>query len=231
MSTKPTPFPIGDLEPPEQAGPMELSPASGRRVEQLLPPDRPGKSWLCRLEDGSRLRVTQGEVADFALYAGRELSPRETEALRAAAGRSMLREKAMTLLTGRPHSAGELVDKLKARGGSEEEAWEVAQWAEDLGLLNDKEYAKSVARHYSAKGYGVYKIKNELFRRKVPRTDWEDALAELAPPDEAVDRFLDKHLRSDDRKEVKRVSDALARRGFSWGEISRGLSRRRLLEE
>ncbi len=231
MSTNSTTSSMEYDESSETGGTWAPAPAGGLRVEQLLPPDRPGKSWLCRLEDGSRLRITQGEVADFALYAGRGLSPSETEALRAAAGRSLLREKAMTLLTGRPHSAGELVDKLKARGGSEEEAWEVAQWAEDLGLLNDKEYAKSVARHYSAKGYGIYKIKNELFRRKVPRACWEDALNEMAPPDEAVDRYLDKHLHSDDPKEVKRASDALARRGFSWREISRGLSRRRLLEE
>lgn len=224
-------FPVEDTEPPEPGGSSEFPTENGLCVEQLIPPARPGQAWFCRLEDGSRLRLTQGEVADFALYAGRELSPSEAKALRAAAGRAMLREKAMTLLTSRPYSAGELVDKLKARGGAEEDAWEVAQWAEDLGLLNDEDYAKSVVRHYSAKGYGIYKIKHELFRRKVPQPHWEAALAELPPSDEAVDRYLDSHLHSDDRKEVKRVSDALARRGYSWGEISRGLSRRRLMDE
>ena len=222
---------FGDPEPPESGGLSESSPEGGLRVEQLIPPERPGKAWLCRLEDGSQLRITQGEVADYALYGGRELSVSETRALRAAAGRAMLREKAMSLLTARPYSAGELVDKLKARGGPEEEAWEVARWAEDLGLLNDQEYAKSIVRHYSDKGYGIYKIKHELFRRKVPQTYWEKAFSELPSSDQAVDRYLDKHLHSDDRKEVKRVTDALARRGFSWGEISRGLSRRRLMEE
>ena len=42
----------------------------------------------------------------------------------------------------------------------------------------------------------------------------------------AIDAFLEKKLKgSRDPKEIKRASDALARRGFSWSEISDGLRR------
>lgn len=200
-------------------------------VTQLKPPGRPGIPWRCVLEDGTRLLVTQREVADFALYVGRELSLEEAQRLDHTAETSRLRDRAMSILAGRPHSTGELVDKLKARDGSEEMAWEVAQWAEDLGLLNDEQYAKTLVRHYSAKGYGYYRIKSELYRRKVPRAYWEDALEEVEDPDEAVDRYLERHLDSDDRKEIKRVSDALARRGFSWRDIARGVERWRQMDD
>lgn len=69
--------------------------------------------------------------------------------------------------------------------------------------------------HYQAKGYGLYKIKNELYRRRVPKAYWEDALAEMDDAEEAIDAFLAKKLRDpEDRKECKKASDALARRAF-----------------
>ena len=98
---------------------------------------------------------------------------------------------------------------------------------ERLGLLNDAEYARTVVRHYSAKGYGPYKIRDELYRRGVARELWEDALAETADPCAAIDAFLRQKLKGapTDRRELKKASDALARRGYHWSDISEGLRR------
>ena len=44
--------------------------------------------------------------------------------------------------------------------------------------------ARMVVRHYAAKGYGPRKIRDELYRRGVPREFWEDAMgrpASLSP--------------------------------------------------
>jgi regulatory protein len=91
-------------------------------------------------------------------------------------------------------------------------------------FLNDEEYAKALVRHYQAKGYGIYKIKDELYRRQVPKDLWEEALAGLEEPDDSIRRFLEKKLTDpQDRKQVKKVSDALIRRGFTWGQVSRGI--------
>ena len=42
-----------------------------------------------------------------------------------------------------------------------------------------------------------------------------------------MDRLIQKKCRGDlsDRKEIKRVSDSLLRRGFSWGEVKDALRR------
>ena len=115
-----------------------------------------------------------------------------------------------------------------AKGATERQAAETVAWAVDIGLVNDAEYAKALVRHYQAKGYGLYKIKNELYRRRVPKADWEDALAEMDDAEEAIDAFLAKKLRDpEDRKECKKASDALARRGFSWSQIAAGIERRK----
>ena len=37
-----------------------------------------------------------------------------------------------------------------------------------LGLLNDRAYAETLVRHYAAKGYGPYRLREELRRRGVP---------------------------------------------------------------
>lgn len=208
-------------------------------IAKLEPSKHVKDRWLIWLEDGSCLRVTENEVVSFALYTGMTISDELYDRLAASAARSAARSKALDYITARPLSRKELVDKLTAcpprgKDGRErgpiadpDQAREVADWLEDLGYLNDAEYAKTIARHYSAKGYGEQKLRDELFRRGVPRQYWEDALAEAQPPEEGVDAFLQKRFRgrTPDRQELKRASDALARRGYRWEEIREGLNR------
>ena len=194
------------------------------RIESLLPPSQPGKPWTLTLEGGTSFRIPEGLVIYFALYQGKELEEEVLAQLEQAALAAGLREKAVSLLTGRLMSAGQLREKLLARGGTETQVQEILDWAERIGLLNDEEYAKALARHYQAKGYGIYKIKDELYRRQVPRDLWQEALAGLEEPSDTIRRFLEKKLTDpQDRKQVKKVSDALIRRGFTWGQVSAGM--------
>ena len=99
----------------------------------------------------------------------------------------------------------------------------------ELGLLNDGEYARMVVRHYAAKGYGPRKLRDELYRRGVPRSFWEDALGEREPDDSQIDKLARQKLRGGEptRENLKKVSDYLARRGYGWEEISAALERLR----
>ena len=175
-------------------------------------------------------------MVSFALYSGKELSEEEVDTLRAAGRASAVKEKALSLLSARPMSRKELIDKLTARPRDREKepltdqagAEAVADRLEELGYLNDGAYASMVVRHYSAKGYGRRRLQEELYRHGVPRDYWEEALAEAAPPEDWVDAFLRKKLKPgdlEDRKALKRITDALARRGYRWDEIQDGLRR------
>ena len=97
----------------------------------------------------------------------------------------------------------------------------------ELGLLDEGRYAAEVARHYAARGYGPRRVRDELYRRGVPREHWEDALRAVEDWQEGLDAFLQKKLRgaAPDPQALKRASDALARRGYSWGEIHAALRR------
>lgn len=197
------------------------------RITEMKPSARRKGRWLVRLEDGTLLRVNEGTVADFSLYCGMELTDETRARLETAARRGSWRDKAVSLLTARPMSRAELLKKLAERGAETEEAADVADWLERLGLLDDAGYAQTLVRHYGAKGYGPYRLREELYRRGVPRELWESAMALCGDPAEQIDAFLESRLRGGrpDRKELKRVSDALARRGFRWGDIKAGLCR------
>lgn len=183
---------------------------------------------LVQLEGGELLRVGEREVAAFGLYAGKELTAEERSALEQAARESGLKDRALSLLTARPLSRKELIDRLIERAdATEKEAEAVADELERLGLLNDRTYAETLVRHYSAKGYGPYRLREELRRRGVPREYWDEVLADLDDPSEAIDALLRQKLRgrTADRKELKRASDYLARKGYSWNDISAALRR------
>lgn len=208
---------------------------TGMRLNKLAPSQHKQGRWLLFLEDGSILRVGESQVAQFGLYTGMELDEDLLAELTAAAHRGQVREKALDLLAARPLSRKELTDKLSARPRSREkeplatreEAEDAAAWLEDLGYLDDGAYARTVVEHYSAKGYGPAKLRDELYRRGVPRRYWEEALEEAEDPAQGIDAFLRHKLKGDsgDPKALKRAADALARRGYRWEDIKDGLRR------
>lgn len=215
---------------------------SRMKISKLEPSQRKEGRWLVWLEDGSLIRIGEGDVVAHGLYAGMELNDEAAAALLDAAALHRMKQKALNALTARPLSRKELTRKLTARprpdrSGEEGElppqpdlepqAEAVADWLEGLGLLNDLEYAKNLVRHYARKGYGPRKIRDELYRRGVPREYWDEALEEREGSEEAIDAFLRARLKGTlpEGKELKRVTDALARRGFSWPDIAAGLRR------
>lgn len=223
------------------------------KIEKLEPSRHKQGRWLVWLEDASFVRIGEGDVVSLGLYAGKALTDGEAAALTAAGERSKLMERAVGLLSQRPMSRKELLDKLCApprqkrekypydklddipdrsvlqvrREALREQAEAVADRLTELGLLNDREYAGMVARHYAAKGYGPRKIRDELYRRGVPREYWEDAVEEREPDESRIDKLVRQKLRGAEptRENLKKVSDYLARRGYGWEEISTVLDR------
>ena len=196
-------------------------------IQELKPSQRIKGRWLAVLEDGSILRIGENQVVDFALYAGKELSEEEAEALQGSAQRQQRKEKALELLARKPQSRRELEKKLAQWGAEEDEAQTVCDRMEQLGYLNDAEYAARVVRHYSAKGFGPGKLQDELYRRGVPRDLWQEAMDQAEDPAQSIDAFVDKKLagKTADRQTLKKVSDALARRGYRWPDINDALRR------
>lgn len=182
---------------------------------------------LVYLEEGDPLRITQNELLQFGLYQGMDLSPDLVIQLQNTGRRSESRAAAARMASGRMLSRKELTDRLNRKGVDPDTAEETADWLEALGAVDDAAYAGVIARHYAASGYGPGRVRQELQKRGIPRELWEDALSQLPDSADAIDGFLKKKLggRTPDRAMLKKLSDALLRRGFSWNDIRPALNR------
>ena len=175
---------------------------------------------------GEEIKTTLNVVTDLRLYAGRELDGEELKELRAASRSALARNRAMELLSRRPMSEKELIDKLIRKGEDEETAADCARWLRENGFLNDESYAAAVARHYAAKGYGPGRVQAELSRRGVDRELWDDTLEAMPENTDKLDRFISSRLTDpEDRDQVRKVTAALYRRGHSWEDIRAALRR------
>ena len=182
---------------------------------------------LVFLEDGACLKITEQELLDFGLRAGDDLDEETLAKLKEAAGVSNVKATAADLIGKRAMSRASLEKKLKEKGASEAEARYAAEWLEAIGAINDADYAALLARHYGEMGYGPQRVRDKLYEKGVPRELWEEALDQLPDNGEQIDRFLQSKLRgrTPEEKEKKRLTDALLRRGYSWGDVKAAWNR------
>ena len=197
------------------------------RLDSLKPSERKKGRFLLTLEDGTLLRVTEDEILKFKLREGMELDDETMEGLQKSAKTSSTKARAVNMIASRPLSQKELKKRLVQKGSDEEDAEAAVEWLTDLGAVNDEAYAAALVRHYSARGYGSMRIREELHRRGVPRELWDAALEERCDSAETLDSLIRKKCKGDldDPKERKRLCDALMRRGFSWSEVKSALGR------
>ena len=182
---------------------------------------------LVFLADGACLKITEQELLDFGLRAGDELDEGTLARLKEAAGVSNVKAAAADLIGKRAMSRRDLERKLKEKGASEADARYAAEWLEAIGAIDDAGYAALLVRHYSQMGYGPARLREKLREKGVPRELWDDALDQAPDNGAQIDRFLADKLRGQtpDEKTKKRLTDALLRRGYAWGDVKAGWTR------
>ena len=196
------------------------------RIEEVKPSQRKKGRFLVKLEGGDILRVTEEELLRFGLRQGMELDGQALEALRASARASSAKAQAASIIGSRALSRRELEKRLVRKGSDPVDAQAAADWLEDIGAMDDAAYAAAVVRDYGRRGYGPAKVREELRRRGVPRELWDAAMEELPDSGETLDLLIQKRRKDlTDPREVKRLSDALLRRGFGWGEVRSAIGR------
>lgn len=187
-------------------------------------PDRAGR-YRVVLEDDSVLRLYRQTVEDFGLYAGLELSDNRLKELKTSAGQMSAKMRAVRIVAASSVSKRDLEHRLVQKGEDPAQAKAAVQWMSDLSLLDDRKTAQQVVSRCIAKGYGPARARQALYEKRIPKDLWDDALADYPDQTESIMEFLESRLGDDaDEKDVKRVIDALLRRGHSYGAIRRCLS-------
>jgi len=139
-----------------------------------------------------------------------------------------VKKRALRILGTRSFSEQEMLKRLTGKGETQEAAEEAVRWLVELGYINDSDYGTLIVRHYSGKGYGPARIRDELYKRGIPRDLWDEKLTELdeAEMDDSALEFLKKKLRgSNDKDDLRRASAALVRRGYSYDDAKSAVNR------
>ena len=173
------------------------------------------------MEDGACLKITEQELLDFGLRPGDDLDGQRLGQLKEAAGISNVKAAAADLIGKRAMSRRDLERKLQEKGASQAEARYAAEWLEAIGALSDADYAAVLVRHCAGLGYGPARIREKLREKGVPRELWDEALDQAPESAGQIDRFLAAklHGRAPEEAEKRRLTIALLRRGFSWGDV------------
>ena len=151
-------------------------------------------------EEGTEVPSTLGVITEMMLFSGKDLDDSEMERLHSLSERALVLEKAISLLSYSRMSAKELRSKLVHKGIHPDTADAVTEKLQDLRLLDDAEYAFTILAALLS-----CTEKNEF---------------------EQIDRLVRAKLKDpDDRDQVRKVSAALFRRGFSWDEIRSAIAR------
>jgi regulatory protein len=191
-----------------------------REIKQTSP-----ERFTLVFDDGTELKTTLGIITERFIHSGMDFDEDAYNELVSACTLALAKARALRIINARPMSREELRKRLVEKGETPENAEECAEWLCQMGLINDAEYAGSVVRHYAAKGYGASRIKQELRRHGVSRELWDEAMEQMPEQDEYLARFLRSRLSDPgDRAQVKKVSDALFRRGYSWDQIKHALN-------
>lgn len=173
-------------------------------------------------DDGTRMKVSTDVVVHYGLYQGMELSEDELAQLLEGAQKASAKNRAVRIVSATSVSEKELRRRLVQKGERPEDAGEAVEWLRELGVVDDEAMAKRIVARSVEKGYGEARIRQELYQKGIPKQYWDEALKELPDMTDAIERFAAQRLRgkNPDQKELKRVTDALLRRGHSWSDIS-----------
>ena len=196
------------------------------RIESFkTEPDRAGRYWLT-LEDGTKLALYRQTVEDFGIYSGRELTEDELQSLQEAAGAMSAKMRAVRIVAASNESKKDLKQRLIQKGENPADAADAVAWMEEMHLVDDAETARQIVSRCAAHGYGIQRAKQALYEKKIPKEYWEDALSDYPDQTQAIMSFLRSRLADrSDQREIKRATDALLRRGHSYGDVRRALSR------
>ena len=158
------------------------------------------------------------------LRIGMELDDEELYRLIQRSDAHRAQEKALYLLEHRSHSKKELADKISRTAGREA-AERAAERMEELGLVNDAQYARNLAEELlQRKRFAARRAEYELLQKGIDRALAQEIVEELAPEPEESLRFLLEYQRSlSDEKGRRRVFAALQRLGYSGEDIRTAL--------
>ncbi len=174
------------------------------------------------------VKVDTETYLQAGLRPGDTLTDEELHALILASDARRANEKALYLLEHRDHSKKELTEKIARTATSVEAAQAAAQRMEELGLVDDENYARRRAKElFTRKKYGPYRVRQELRLKGIDSELIDQLLAEYAGElqEENLRQVLERKYPGwrEDEKQRRRAINGLQRLGYSYEQIRHGM--------
>lgn len=156
---------------------------------------------------------------------GREIDDDELKEIIEKSNERRAKDKALWLISYRSHSKKELFDKLR-RDFDEDSAQKAVDRMQELGLINDGEFAKAYARKLVyGKKLSLRAAELELRRKGIDNITAEQVLSDLEYDAQTqIIEFISKKYRNiEDEKVRRRAVAALQRKGYGWDDIKQAI--------
>ena len=199
---------------------------------------KPGKGEKIHLSlDGEYIATVNADYwFTCGIKSGSEVTPEQLEELLTESARRKMMNKALDLLSLRDYSRRELADKLVTKawekkeqkdmdlGSLKQQASDICDRLEELGLLNEERFARSYVdelirrKHLSKSG-----LRTALIQKGVQRDIIETVLeaVDVDPVEQIRELLATKFKNRDltDEKQKTRTVNALLRLGYRYNEI------------
>lgn len=179
------------------------------------------------VDDAFYMSMHPDVFAASGLAVGSEIDEDALTELSTEAEIKKAKEKALSLLSYKEYTQSELTQRLRKHVDEAAAEAAVARMQE-LGLLNDRDYAERYLRELAdRKGYGKLRIKQEMRRKGIASDLIEELLAEREgiDPTEKIRAVLHKKYPAawEDEQVRRRAYAAMLRLGYTSSEVRRAL--------
>ena len=180
------------------------------------------------LSDGRQVLVDNDLVFERSLKAGLEIDDKYLEELLFSSDYVRAKSRAVWYLDRSAHTEKGLYDKLVRAGFAKEACAKVIARFIEVGLLDDRRYAETLAERLIETNVSKREALQKMLSKGLPY-DLAKAVLEETEADEntQIRNLIEKKYRNKLLAEngAKKVFDALARKGFSFGAIREALKR------
>lgn len=178
------------------------------------------------LSDGRQVLVDNDLVFQRSLKAGLEIDDKYLEELLFSSDYVRAKSRAVWYLDRSAHTEKGLYDKLVRAGFAKEACAKVIARFIEVGLLDDRRYAEILAERLIETNVSKREALQKMLSKGLPY-DLAKAVLEETEADEntQIRNLIEKKYRNKLLAEngAKKVFDALARKGFSFGAIREAL--------
>ncbi len=177
-------------------------------------------------DDAPSLRIRKCHYAKLPLEEGDEIDPEEYVNRVASLQFADAYESALTSLDASARTASEIDRSLRMKGFVAPVAEAVVERLKENGLIDDQRLAARLAETQLTKPVGLYAMKRKLRAKGVSDEDAAEALESFdddqqrAAAIQAARKLLRRYEELPARECRGKLSQALARRGFSWDAVS-----------